>query len=193
MLYTYLIDLRDLDKLWNVLFEKRTNNAIRKAEKSGFTVDKAHDAAVLSDLYKAIYTKQNRRPPVAPDILSAFYRAASETGMAQMYMAADRAGNPASVCVIVLEGTKAYAWVSGADPDADKLGATSLLYWRMFEDLATSHSRFDFVGANMPSIAKFKRGFGGVLDVYYMTEKPPSRLSAAAMKGYGLVRWLVRH
>ena len=193
VLYTYLIDLRDLDQLWNAYFEKRTNNAIRKAEKSGFTVRKVYDRSLLIDLYKQIYAKQSRTPPVAPEIVSAFYQAAWEAGIAQMYMAEDRSGNPASVCVVVSGGDKVYAWVSGADPDADKLGATSLLYWRMFEDLATSHSWFDFVGANMPSIAKFKRGFGGVLHVYYMTEKHTSRLSAAAMKGYGLVRWLVRH
>ena len=192
VLYTYLIDLRDLDQLWNSYFEKRTNNAVRKAEKSGFSVHRADDVAVLVDLYRGLYARKARNPPVPYPIVGAFYQAAQDAGLAQMYEATDRSGTPVSACVVVPDSDTVYAWISGADPDSDRLGATSLLYWRILQDVSTSHNWFDFVGANMPSIARFKRGFGGVLHTYYATEKHRSPLSAAAMKAYGLIARLRR-
>jgi len=192
VLYTYLIDLSDLDRLWNGLFEKRTNNAIRKAQKSGFWVRKEDEGAALVDLYERIYVRQGRKPPVSVRQVAAFYEAASSADLAQMYLAVDSKGNPSSACVVVPDGNTVYAWISGADPEADRLGASSLLYWKIFEDLGPSHKWFDFVGANMPAIAKFKRGFGGVLRTYYVTERYSSRVAAAALKGYGIVSRLLQ-
>ena len=61
-----------------------------------------------------------------------------------------------------------YAWAAGADPALNNTGATSALYWQYFT--ATKKKRFDFVGANIPAIAFFKRGFGGDLVPYYVSE-----------------------
>ena len=62
----------------------------------------------------------------------------------------------------------AYAWAAGADPTLNNTGATSLLYWQYLCKI--EHKYFDFVGANIPAVAFFKRGFGGDLTPYYVSE-----------------------
>ena len=86
-------------------------------------------------LHPMVYTRQGRPPPVSSRIVGAFYQAARDAGLAQMYIAMDSSRSPVSACVVVPGRDTVYAWISGADPDADKLGATSLLYWRILQDV----------------------------------------------------------
>ena len=70
--------------------------------------------------------------------------------------------------------------MAGADPSHRDSGATSLLYWKVME--GTTRARFDFVGANLASIAFFKRGFGGDLVPYFATEGFGSPLLRSAVR-----------
>ena len=79
-----------------------------------------------------------------------------------------------------------HAWVAGADPQLRESGATSLLYWKFLEQ--AGGLRFDFVGANMPGIALFKRGFGGELIPYFATQRANSRLLKAGVTARNLLR-----
>ena len=62
----------------------------------------------------------------------------------------------------------AYAWVAGADPQHNSSGATSC--YTGATSSSAPKTRFDFVGANLPAVAFFKRGLGGDLIPYYATE-----------------------
>ena len=74
-----------------------------------------------------------------------------------------------------------YAWQAGADPAFNSSDALSLLYWEFFKQ--TRYEKFDSVGANIPAIALFKRGFGGDLVPYFVVEGYKSRLVQTAMAG----------
>ena len=161
--YTYRLPLGDSNALWERT-ERRTRTAIRKAEKLGYQLRPTSDVVLFRQQYEAIYANQAGGPPVAAATAERFVAAALEAGLAQAYEIASPDGTAAVVAFV--EGfDTTYAWAAGADPAYNHTGAISLLYWQYWDTVA--HQYFDFVGANIPSIAFFKRGFGCDLAPYY--------------------------
>ena len=165
--YTYQMDLSDLDALWERV-ERRTRTAIRKAEKLGYTVIQTDDIELLCRQYGMIYERHGAAAPISPEVVRRFVEGAQSAGQARLLAAQSPQGETASIVAFVEGPSMAYAWVAGADPQHNSSGATSLLYWRYFQQCA--QPRFDFVGANLPAVAFFKRGLGGDLVPYYATE-----------------------
>ncbi len=188
--YTYRIDLSEADKLWSA-FENRTNTVIRKAQKNCFSIHQKDDLNLFICQYKMIYEKR-RLQPVPDRIVDVFHRAAQESGLCSMYTAEEPSGATVSTVVFVQGFETLYAWIAGADPEYNSSGATSLLYSEVFKEMSSQCHSFDFVGANIPSIAKFKRGFGGVLTPYYVTEKYTSSMSKAILKTGRKIKSLTR-
>ena len=161
--YTYRLPLGDSNALWERA-ERRARTAIRKAEKLGYQLQPTSDVALFRQQYEAIYTTQAGAPPVAAALAERFVAAALAAGLAQAYEIASPDG-PAAVVAFVEGFGTTYAWAAGADPAYNHTGAISLLYWQYWD--AVDHNCFDFIGANIPSIAFFKRGFGCDLVPYY--------------------------
>ena len=68
----------------------------------------------------------------------------------------------------------------------ENTGATSLLYWQYLCKI--EHKYFDFVGANIPAVAFFKRGFGGDLTPYYVSEGYKSKWIKRALSARRALR-----
>ena len=187
--YSYQLDLSDLGALWERV-ERRTRTVIRKAEKLNFDVLPTTDWNLLKRYYELIYAQQEGNDiPVDPEIVRDFTARAAERNLIEAYKAESPTGEVASVVVFVRGFDTVYAWLNGKDPALNSTGAESLLYWRYFA--RTEYQKFDFVGANMPAIAKFKRGFGGDLVPYFITERYRNQLVKAAHVGHRKVRqWL---
>ncbi len=164
--YTYRLPLGDRNALWERA-ERRTRTAIRKAEKLGYQRRPTSDVALFRRQYEAIYANQADGPPIAAALAERFVAAALAAGLAQAYEIASPDG-PAAIVAFVEGFDTTYAWAAGADPAYNHTGAVSLLYWQHYT--TTSQPHFDFVGANMPSIAFFKRGFGCDLVPHYAVE-----------------------
>ena len=178
--YTYHLDLRNLDGLWERL-ERRTRTVIRKAEKTGFQFLPCDDTDLLRRQYTSIYTRQNAKAPVDPGLVQRFARRVLEKDLAQAFVVESTSGEAASIVVFVKGFDTAHAWVAGQNPAFNSTGATSLLYWRFFAH--TTFEKFDFGGANIPPIALFKRGFGGDLVSYFTVEGFANSLVRGAVRG----------
>ncbi len=183
--YTYQMDLSDLNALWERV-ERRTRTVIRKAEKVGFALQATDDLDLFRRQYELIYAKQDGAPPVDPTLVQRFADHAIAAGLAHPRAIVSPEGDVASIVIFVEGDDILYAWVAGADPAFNPSGATSLLYWRAFQE--TALKRFDFVGANIPAIAKFKRGFGGDLVPYFVVDGFKSRLVKTAVVSKNALR-----
>lgn len=172
--YTYVNDLTiRREKVWERL-ERRTRNVIRKAESDGFKVEPTTDIDEIKHQYELVYSEQKQQPPVHPMTVQKFAETAQKRGLIDTFRAVSSNGQTVSIVAFARSCDCLYAWISGADPAYRDTGATSLLYWKVLE--LTECPRFDFVGANIPSIAFFKRGFAGELVSYYAVEGCPNRL-----------------
>ncbi len=186
--YTYQMDLSDLDALWERV-ERRTRTVIRKAEKSGFRMRPTDDLELFRRQYELIYTRQDNKAPVDSDLVQRFVERTSQAGLAHTFLVESPAGAVASMVVFVHGFNTVYAWLAGADPAFNSSGALSLLYWKFFA--RTPLKKFDFVGANIPTVAFFKRGFGGDLVPYFVVEGYKNALVRTAAAGKKALRqWL---
>ncbi len=81
-------------------------------------------------------------------------------------------GEPASVDVDLYHpGSRAVGWVGGTKTEHLQSGATQLLQGYVLEDLqAAGATGYDFVGANIPSVAAAKATWGGHLVPFYSVE-----------------------
>lgn len=78
-------------------------------------------------------------------------------------------GEPATAQVILHRpGGRALGWLVGSASEHLRSGATQLLIWEMLQDLqAAGADGFDFIGANMKSVAASKTNWGGRIMPYY--------------------------
>ncbi|MFA6109886.1 MAG: GNAT family N-acetyltransferase [Candidatus Latescibacterota bacterium] len=165
--YTYLLDPTDPEALWERV-ERRTRTVIRKAERAGFTVRETRDMDLLGRQYRMVYDRGNGPAPVPAATVTRLAALALDAGLAEARTVVSPTGEVASIVVFVRGWDTVHAWVSGADPAFNPTGATSLLYWEYLTRAGLP--RFDFVGANLPAVAHFKRGFGGDLVAYHALE-----------------------
>jgi hypothetical protein len=186
--YTYMFETGDADSLWERL-ERRTRTVVRKAEKSGFVLQPSVDFSLLRQLYEKIFAARDGSPLIDSGAVERFAASACAAGLAEIRQVESADGQVAAMVAFALGEDTAYAWLPGAEPAMANTGALSLLYWNYLKECP--RPRFDFVGANLESIAKFKRGFGGELVPYFAVEGYRSALVQAAMRGKGAVRQLL--
>jgi hypothetical protein len=100
-------------------------------------------------------------------------------------------GETISMQVLAFDKKNVYTWIAGTVSDKDYTGADSLLIWNAARRYSATHKTMDMVGANVPSIAFFKKGFGGTLTPYYVTERYSSAAAQSAFKTFTKVKGLL--
>ena len=183
--YTYYLPLGDPEAIWKRV-ERRVRTVVRKAEKEDCRLRQVEDTELLRRQYELIYAGQPGGAPVSSEIVERFVAAAQRKELAQIQLVESAAGEPASIVAFVRGFDCLHAWVAGADPAFRDSGATSLLYWKILEQAGGGN--FDFVGANIPGIALFKRGFGGELVPYFAIQRTNNRLLKAGAAARSLLR-----
>ena len=186
MRYTYIMDITDTGRLWDLL-ERRVRTVIRNAESSlklGGPIDTGH----FAELYTRIYRDRGLLPPVRPSLVRMLLDDILRTDLAEMRTVCDSKGRIISAMVLVNEARCVYSWLSASIPGENATGAFSLLFWDAVKRHSGVHEKLDMVGANIPSIAFFKKGFGGMLTPYYVTEYYSSIISRMAFKAYSRIK-----
>ena len=184
--YTYIVDITDTEKIWDML-ERRVRTVIRNAE-SSLEISGPVDVELFTGLYEHIYHDRRLPLPVGSKVFKAMVDNILRTDIAEMQTVRDGGGNVISSMITVSDSSCVYAWVSGSIPEKNASGAFSLLFWDAVKRHSSVHKRLDMVGANIRPIAFFKKGFGGILTPYYVTEHYSSQISRTAMKAFSWIR-----
>ena len=187
--YTYVVDLTDVDEIWDHM-ERRVRTVLRKAD-SELEISGAIDLSDFGELYEHIYKDRGSKPPIERKIVTTMTGDILKSGIGEMRTVLNKAGDVISSMITVSENTTAYAWISGSIPESNSSGAFSLLFWDAIRRYSGSCTYLDMVGANFSSIAFFKKGFGGKLKPYYITEKYSSNFSKAVFRIYGQLKKLL--
>ena len=111
------------------------------------------------------YARKGRRMPLDPGALETLAMHAERSGLAHSLGVRHRESGDLDAGVVILSlGGRAYYWVAGSRPG----NAMTVLIGTMLPRLwASGVNEFDFMGANSPSVAEFKRRFGSELVPYY--------------------------
>jgi hypothetical protein len=181
-LYTYRQRLAPAE----VLLAAWSASARRTFRQAGGSFRIEESAGAIADaarLCSASYERSGRSCPLPEDRLAAWITALHHDGMARAFSATpngtgDTDTGAASAAVAFLhDGRTAYYWVAGSKPGP----AMTVLLGTVLPRLHKGGiETFDWVGANTPSIAEFKRRFGPTLTPYFRIEK----IKPAALRLY---------
>ncbi len=163
-------------------FEHNVRKKIRKAQEAGFTVHQVDGIDEVLATYAQAYRRHGTAPPVPQAILRAVVERVLAAGLGRAYVVRDAGGTSHGFQLLLLDRAHAYALFAGADPECLREGGFSLLLSHLLDDLSATCHVFDFMGANTPPIAAFKRSFGGTLVAYWETSRAtlPARALLAA-------------
>ena len=164
-LFTYRQALGGAD----VLRRTASRNVRRLAEDGTWRVAEAsEEVEVLLDLAAASFGRQGRALPVEAAQLRRLVRSLLASGLARLFTASPAGGVAEGALVVLSDGTTAHDWFVGSRPGPARARLT-------YDVLVQLHDEgvrcYDFGGANTPSIAEFKRRFGGTLVPYYRVER----------------------
>lgn len=188
------------EALWAGL-EVRCRNAVRKAQKSGVEVA---EAAALEEwlepyleLSRGVYLRQEKEPPFTRDYFCQLWRSFYDNGDLTVLLARYE-GKIIAGAIFPRDRQVAYYLDGVSDRAYNKVVPNNLLQWEFLKKaLNDGIAVYDMVGANIPSIAQFKKSFGSTEYAYlyaYRNRTRRARLGRAVYAKYGakLKRWLRR-
>lgn len=153
---TYRLDLADDVEAG---FSSSTRRTIRKESGAFECVEDPALASEAVRLMLASYARQGSDLGLSEPALVGLAEALQDAGLARTF-AARRGGTTEAAIIAATDEHTAFYWIAGSEPGP----AMTVLLAHTLRQLAEDGvETFDFVGANTPSIAEFKRRFGPTL------------------------------
>ena len=126
-------------------------------------------APAIVQLCAESYRRHGRRLPADTAGLLRLVDALHAEGQVRLFTATPHnADTPEGGLAVLHDGHTAHYWIAGSAPGPAMTVLLGHTLPRLRDD---GIEEFDFVGANTPSIAEFKRHFGPVLTPYFYLEK----------------------
>ncbi|MDX1439137.1 MAG: GNAT family N-acetyltransferase [Rubricoccaceae bacterium] len=166
--YTYVVDLTREEELLSTWSQSARN--IARKENEEFVVDESNVLAPIAiDLVLESYSRQGKKLGIEGGALDTLVERVVNANLARVFAAESVARKKHEAAAIILhDGISAHFWLAGSTPGK----AMTVLLGHVLGKLKDEDFElFDFVGANVPSIAEFKRSFGSELRVYYLARR----------------------
>jgi len=169
--YTYVLPIDNIEESRSKLSHNIRKN-LKKSVRNGIRIEESQEFDIIFNLFKLTFSRRRRWAPIDYTKLRSIFMVLLREGMAKLFVAFTKDGIPVSARVIMFDKDFpiVHDWIAGADPKYFSTGATAYLLWYIIEWLSSQgFELFDLNGANVPSIAEFKRNFGGDLEVHFET------------------------
>jgi len=155
--FTYRLDPGADVTIWS----EATRRTFRNHRKDFDIVESPEVAPAIIQLCAASYLRHGRSFPGNQEAL---LRLVTHMGGRVRCFVARQNGTPQAGLAILHDGRTAHYWIAGSYPGPSM---TTLIGHVLPHLHASGIATFDFVGANTPTIAEFKRRFGPDLVPYY--------------------------
>jgi hypothetical protein len=154
---------RDAADMWRGL-EGRCRTAIRKANRAGVAVEAATGPDFVRDyqrMVNAVFARQHLQPRHDERYYQVLWNRLGMSGNAQVLLARHQ-GRLIAGAVFLIHGRRLYYQDGASYPEYHHLCANNLIQWEALQwALGQGLESYDMVGLGTPSIARFKRSFGG--------------------------------
>lgn len=168
--YTYIIDLGDEERLWSAM-EGSVRRSVRKAEREGFEIRNGVDSRQMAEILERTFARQGLPGLLNESLVQAICSSTELYNRRFALSAWKGKENMVSAIVSFMDNHTAYYSLAATRSESLNTGVHSLLIWQLLKRLGGKVRRFDFLGANVPSIARFKEGFNPKLETYFSVEK----------------------
>ena len=162
---TYVLDISDPDHVWRG-FVYQLRKKIRKAARLGITAELGCDPDVFFEIYKKTFDRRGIAIAFSRSDFGEFMDNVTQAGIGKTYVTKTGDGVPCAAGLALVDNKRAYYAIAGTDVEASKAPASAVLLWEIIRDLSKTHHELDLVGANIPSINRFKKQFRGKLVSY---------------------------
>ena len=189
-LQTVVVNLnQDSDILWRNL-KKECRTAVRKAWKNNVQIDEAIDKSFIDSYFEMsqeTFGKAGRLPPRSKQVFDLVWDMLQPLDRIKVLLA-HYEGKLVAGGIFLRYNQKVYYWDGASSRESFSVCANNLLHWTMIEwGESNGLSEYDMLGANIPSIARFKKSFGGELRPYMEAYKD---MSWQATLGRRFYLWL---
>lgn len=183
----------DLSGDYQSLFKNYSNNHkrnLKKAYKSGLTVTKSADIDSLILLFK-----QNKGLELKEEtekhyqVLKRIHSAANHNRNSIILFAKNQEGDVLAGGLFLLYNKSIVYLFGSSTEEGKKHGAMVLVQDTLIQTYAGSDHILDFEGSNIPSLARFYKGFGATEKKFYKLSYHKSALIKALKKIYKYVRF----
>ena len=164
-LYTYVFDFKegvaDVSPAWS---ESAARNF--RSHRDEYELLEDGSAAVASvDICARSYGRRRRQMPLREEQLLPLIQHMRQSGLATSFAVRNLSTDEIEAALTILfDSSEAFYWVTGSQPGP----SMSVLLGLVLPILSSRGiRRFDFMGANTPSVAEFKRRLGCRLETYY--------------------------
>jgi len=175
---TYILDLtKGVDVIWKNL-EQRCRRAIRKAKKNNVEIVEGENKKQLNEFYKMTedtYKKWGKKPPISREYFRKVWDLFHDKKRVK-FLFAKYEGRLIAGAIFPIYRDDVYYWNGGAYREYYRVAPNNLIHWHLIEwALNNGLKKYDMVGADIPSIAKFKASFSGekVRHIYAYKFKSP--------------------
>ena len=165
--FTYLLNLSlPVDELWQRL-DGSVRRQVRKAERLDFEITDNLNPAEGFTLFDSTFSRRGEANPISRAYFEEIVESERLRDSRRIFCAI-RHGRLESFIVSLSDSETTYYALAATDEGALSDGVSSYLVWEMIKTQAMDGMKtLDFVGANIPSIARFKEGFNPRLQIYF--------------------------
>jgi lipid II:glycine glycyltransferase (peptidoglycan interpeptide bridge formation enzyme) len=185
--FTYILNLdQEIDDIWKNL-NKKCRNMIRKAEKSNVKIIEGDKKEYLEEYYKMVedtYKKSNMKPPISMKYYQMVFDVLYPKKQLKVLFA-EYDGKLIAGAIFPYFEDRIYYWDGASYQEYNKVAPNNLIQWHLIEWAVKNEFKvYDMIGANIPSIAKFKASFGGDMARYFYVYKFNSVLAMYGRSAY---------
>ena len=169
--YTYISQLTDnIQKNWS----SNPRRSFRQSQ-ADFTLTECPERlAEIVQLNQDSYKRQGRPAYINTENTVKLVEPLLSAKKVRVFgLNANRESDFSAGVIILFHNKTAYYWIAGSRPGAAMTVLLGKLLPQLFE---SGIEKFDFVGANTPTIAEFKRRLGASLETYFHVSKTSSIL-----------------
>lgn len=175
VMYTYCANIKEAESLIES-FDPDVKRQIKKLEQDEFLIKIDDNIDVFYDLQEKSFKRQERSFNLNKSQFTEFLKNINLENCYKVYTIY-QGKTPVYSSIVLLYKSIGYYWLAGGDPNYFAKGHNKLLLKEIVVDLNKKGIKeFDFIGANTPSISKYKSNFGFNLVPYYYVEKANSRI-----------------
>lgn len=159
--YSYEIDLRDMQAVWQNITPNYRNNKIKRAAKL-VRIETPNDPAEALRLQNQSLKRLDAKEPIPEPLFRRIDQALAGQGRRFALIARDRdSGAAHSGVYVALDRRRAWLLMAGDHPELRSSGAGIFLIWeaiRHAQSLGATY--FDFAGSMIPAVEAVRRQFG---------------------------------
>lgn len=170
--YSFILDISDLDKVYQGFASNYRNNKIKKAR----SLVKVVRDLPLSDFYrvnKMSFDRQQISVPYTQAFVKQLDMELDRHQSRTTFFAVDAQDQIHSVAYVIWDQHRAYYLMAGDDPNLRGSGASILLVWEIIQFVRKELGllEFDFQGSMIQGIERVRRQFGAKQIPYFLIQK----------------------